>query len=91
MTCGCCQAASEAPAYRMHCPTCIYCGARLIQGIQKLPITRSEVQERCRAVLADWLAYGHDEQALRALAKGPRAIAPQEVSPRSKQTRALQP
>ena len=76
MTCRNCNAAREAPDYRMHCPTCIHCGARLIQAIQRLPRPREEIQRRCRAVLNDWVAMGHDEKELRALAKGPRALAP---------------
>lgn len=84
MTCPTCNAAREAPAYRMHCPTCIHCGARLIQSIQRLPRPRPEISARCRAVLDDWVAMGHSEQELRALAKGPRALAPESSDGRGK-------
>lgn len=76
MTCAVCNAAREAPAHRFYCPTCIHCGARLIQSIQRLPRARDEIRDRCRKVLHDWMQYGHDEQELRKLAKGPRALAP---------------
>ena len=56
--------------YRMHCPTCIHCGARLIQKLQRLyQLTTEQRRDRCRQALADWMAQGHDEQQLRALAK----------------------
>ena len=60
----------------MHCPTCIYCGARLIQNIQMLNRPREERSARCKAVLQDWMGYGHDEAELRRLAKGPKPIDP---------------
>lgn len=56
--------------YRMHCPTCIQCGARLIQKLQRLyQLTAEQRRDRCRQVLADWMAQGHSEKELRALAK----------------------
>ena len=56
--------------YRMHCLTCIQCGARLIQKLQRLyQLTTEQRRDRCRAALADWMAQGHSEQELRALAK----------------------
>ena len=76
MTCDCCEAAREAPAYTMHCPSCVHCGARLIQALGSLPRPKGEIVARRRAVLADWVTMGHSEQELRALAKGPRALAP---------------
>ena len=60
----------------MHCPSCIYCGARLIQALGRLPRPRDEIVARRRAVLADWVAYGHAEADLRELAKGALALAP---------------
>lgn len=80
MTCDCCTAAREAPEHRMHDPRCAHCGARLIQRIQRYPITRAEASQRCRAVLADWGAQGHSEDLIRKLARGPRALAPQSSS-----------
>ena len=56
--------------YRMHCHGCIACGARLIQKIQRLyPWQAEKKQEQCRQVLAEWMAQGHSEPELRALAK----------------------
>lgn len=74
--CECCHRTSLGPQHRLHCPTCIYCGARLIQRIQKLPVSAEAKRDRCRQVLTDWLAFGHSEAELRALAKGPVAIRP---------------
>ena len=74
--CQDCQRASVGPLYALHCPTCVYCGARAIQRIQKLQITPDEKRDRCRKVLADWLDHGHSETQLRALAKGPTAVQP---------------
>lgn len=64
--------------HRMHCPTCIHCGARLIQKLQRLYLlTAEQRRERCRQVLAQWLATGHDESTLRAMAKATGwAVAP---------------
>lgn len=52
------------------CPTCLWCGARLIQRIQALRTRRpaEDIKTRCRTVLNDWMAFGHAEASLRALA-----------------------
>lgn len=56
---------------------CLHCGARLIQRLGKLPRPKDEITARRRKVLADWVAYGHAEADLRALAKSPTlALAP---------------
>ena len=68
MTCDCCAKAKESPTFSDHCLTCLYCGARLIQGIQKLPINREAKITRCRKVLADWVAWGHRDAEIRKLA-----------------------
>lgn len=70
--CSDCQATRESPLWPMHCPTCLWCGARLIQRIQALRTIRpaQEIRERCRKVLDDWMSYGHSEKALRELASG---------------------
>lgn len=68
-TCECCQRAGEGPAYSLHCPSCLHCGARLIWKIQRLMIPQDERRARCRAVLQDWLQYGHNEMEIRRLAK----------------------
>lgn len=73
MACDCCQRARECRdqgfQYRFFSPTCLWCGARLIQAIGRLPIARDSSVSRRRAVLDDWMQYGHAEQELRELAK----------------------
>ena len=69
MTCQTCQAATETnglcPMYDS--PKCIFCTARLIQRIGKLPIAISEATARRRVVLADAVAWGHAELEIRRL------------------------
>ena len=73
--CECCQQARARPdpgSYRMHNEGCIHCGARAIQRIQRLfAIGTDAKRERSRSTLAVWMAMGHDEARLRALAKAP--------------------
>jgi hypothetical protein len=77
MACTHCQQAREtAGAHRFFSPTCLWCGARLIQAIGRLQIAVSQSVERRRKVLADWMAMGHAEQELRTLAKGPMPVEP---------------
>jgi hypothetical protein len=75
MACTDCQAAREtAGLWALFNPTCLHCGARLIQQIGKLPIAASEATRRRKAVLATWMEHGHPEAELRALAKS-KALA----------------
>lgn len=60
-------------------PACLHCGARLIQHLGGLPISAMECSQRRRAMLAVWVARGHDEQMIRELVKGPFCIGPVEV------------
>jgi hypothetical protein len=60
----------------MHCPTCLWCGARLLKTIGRMQITADQSVARRRKVLSDWIAMGHSQQDLRALAKGPTPLAP---------------
>jgi len=76
MTCKCCQTARSYPEYRMFDPACLYCGARLIQFLARLPIGQTECTQRRRAMLALWIEHGHNEQEIRRLVKGPLAIGP---------------
>ena len=56
---------------RLFSPACLHCGARYIQWIQRHSGRPVEARQReCRRVLERWLAHGHAEAALRALAKG---------------------
>ena len=61
----------------MFSPACVYCGARLIQRLGNTVIDSVECRDRRRAVLADWMAHGHIETELRALASGSTAIGPE--------------
>ena len=66
----------DPQAYRMHCLGCVHCGARLIQKMQRLFALAPDVRRaRSRQALDDWMAHGHSEQQLRALAKGAWAVA----------------
>jgi hypothetical protein len=65
-------------------PACLWCGARLIQRLGALPRTRQEIATRRRAVLTDWMAYGHSEAELRSLAKGATPLAPASSKPPKK-------
>ena len=79
MTCQRCNTAKDFPGHQMFDPACIFCGARLIQRLILQPITPEQCRDRRKAVLADWMAHGHDEQQLRALAKGPHCTGPARV------------
>jgi hypothetical protein len=48
----------------------------LLKTIGRMQITADQSVARRRKVLADWVAHGHSEQELRALAKGPTPLAP---------------
>lgn len=75
--CECCLAARETTgAYRYFALQCVWCGARLIQKLGRLSVTQAEITQRRRAVLADWTKYGHSEQEIRELVRGPMAVAP---------------
>lgn len=67
-TCTDCQAARETNGlWAFHCPTCLWCGARLIKRIGKLDRPKDELTARRKRVLADWVAAGHSEAQIRAL------------------------
>ncbi len=79
--CPCCTAARDWPgttAASTYSPSCKYCGARLIKAIGKFKRPREEIADRRRAVLADWIAHGHNEDELRALAKTEMPIEPKK-------------
>jgi hypothetical protein len=81
--CPCCKQVREDPHYPQHSLGCVHCGARLIQAIARYPIPAEQVVQRRRAVLADWVAWGHSEAQIRALAKGNTAIADPGPAPPS--------
>lgn len=45
-----------------------------------LPIGATECTTRRKAVLADWVAFGHSESELRRLVKGEIAIGPDKAA-----------
>jgi len=67
----------------LHCPTCIWCGARLIHRILALKGVRpaAELSHRASTALATWVAHGHDEQQLRTLCASGCLIQPLQVEP----------
>ena len=85
--CKPCQIAAEFPQYRMFCPSCLYCGARLIQLLGKQPMPEHECIQRRRQALADWMAHGHSEEVIRELVRGPLAIAPLPTPPTKQGTK----
>lgn len=72
MPCDCCTAFRANENFRQGSPSCIYCGARLIWLVQRLRRGKTETADRCRAILADWVAHGHSEAEIRRLAKLPK-------------------
>ena len=79
MTCIDCNHDREHP-HRQYCPTCIYCGARLIKRIGAIfNGDRAMKQARMRQVLADWKAHGHDESEIRRLVKEGPLVEPLPV------------
>lgn len=75
--CECCQAARDTTGlWRYFSLQCVWCGARLIQRIGRLQRTQAELTQRRKAVLADWMAYGHAESEIRELVRGPMAVEP---------------
>jgi hypothetical protein len=75
--CECCEAARLTTGHwRYYELQCLWCGARLIQRIGRLQVMPSEIKQRRQAVLKDWMAWGHSEQELRDLVKGPMAVEP---------------
>lgn len=70
MSCQCCSLAREYPGHNQFCPSCLYCGARLIQRIRALPISPKRAQERESVVLRDWMLAGHSERQILTLSAG---------------------
>ena len=94
MACTDCYRTRIGPLWRDHCPTCLWCGARYIQRIgRELTIPKDERGRMRTKALADWVAFGHSEAELRALAKSsevplqPIGQDAQPVSERPKPTK----
>lgn len=76
MICTQCTVARDFAAYRFYNVACIHCGARLIQRLALRDISNAECTSRRKAVLADWVAWGHSEAEIRRLVKGEPALQP---------------
>ena len=74
--CQCCQRARDYAAHPYFSLGCVHCGARLIQHLGTLQIAWSQCSARRTAALRDWVQWGHSEAEIRALVKGPLALAP---------------
>ena len=78
MACPDCRAARETNGLwrQYNTPQCMYCTARWIQMLPKIirTWTTERITAERRAALAAAVAYGHSEEAIRALAKGPMAL-----------------
>jgi len=71
MACTDCHRASIGPGWPMHCPTCLWCGARYIRRIGATLALPIDERSRMRTkALADWLAHGHSEIEIRRLVAG---------------------
>lgn len=83
MACTDCQAAKLTNGLwtTFNSPQCPYCTARLIQQIGKLRTPNSDqITARRRAVLSDARDWGHSEEKIRALVKGPLALSPEKAA-----------
>ena len=87
--CQNCNTARDHVAYALFCPSCIHCGARLIQRLALLPIAVSECSARRKAMLKVWTDYGHSEAEIRRLVKGAVALQPLPTGPEKATASAL--
>lgn len=74
--CPDCNQARTTQLHALYDVKCPWCGARLIRRIQSLKSAKEALQARMRAVLADWIHWGHDEQSIRALVKQGKTLQP---------------
>ena len=80
-----CNRARHVPGFAWFDVKCLHCGARLIRRLGSLDATAAEITKRRQKVLSDWMAFGHPEAQLRALAKTPNPVAPLPLrEPKSK-------
>lgn len=76
MTCECCETYRENDLYPLCAPNCIYCGARMIVGIQAMRHMPPEWRtKRSREELAVWVRHGHGEAEIRALVKAKTVLS----------------
>lgn len=74
--CKPCSIARDHAAYTLFCPSCIHCGARIIQHLGTMQLPVSDCTRRRKAMLKVWTDYGHSEATIRAMVKGPLALEP---------------
>lgn len=74
MPCTDCTLTAQNPpdAWQRFNPACLDCGSRYLWCIQRRQLPQSEKLAWLRKALADWMAYGHGERALRDGAKRSR-------------------
>lgn len=71
MTCENCHIAKGFPGYKLfNSPKCMYCSARLLQGLRSLRITEQAREAREIAELDSVARYGHDRQKTWELSLG---------------------
>jgi len=85
--CDLCNIARQFPEHPRFCPSCIFCGARIIQLLGKLPIGVTECTTRRQQSLAVWVEWGHSEQEIRRLAKGSLALGLEKDKDSDRQTK----
>lgn len=83
--CDCCEIEREHPGFRRFNPACLWCGARYLQAVGSILLTKQKRTEWRLKILDDWTAIGHDREELRTLAKGETTpIAPVESKPKKR-------
>jgi hypothetical protein len=88
MTCIRCEKTRENPDYALHCPKCLYCGARAIWRVAHWRLPRDESVARRRQTLAEWMAWGHLEIDLRRLSsQADMPLEPLPVNPPERKKR----
>lgn len=65
--CADCLQAREAPARTLFNPLCSYCGARALKMLDRMPVEPFAKRDRKRALMNDWLTFGHTEREIRRL------------------------
>ena len=74
--CSNCDIARTYPEYQLFDPACLWCGVRIIQRATSFQLAASVVSARRTENLRIWVEQGHSEAEIRALVKGPLALAP---------------
>lgn len=75
-TCDDCARTRNGPGWNFFNPACIWCGARLVGRLRKLPRRPGEIQARQAKVLEDWASYGHSKDEMLALSHDECPVSP---------------